>query len=48
MRLSKIGKLYKIVVVRSNHIRRHFASTDEIEDDISHVIGEPTAIEEAL
>ena len=48
MWLLKIGKLYKIVVMRSNHIRRHFASTDEIEYDIGYIIGEPTAIEEAL
>jgi len=40
--------LPKIVVARSNHVRRHFASSDEVEYDISHIIGEPTAIEKAL
>src|SRR5205823_9340531 len=30
------------------HVRRHFASGDEVEYNISHIIGKPATIEEAL
>lgn len=48
MWLPKIGKLRQVVAVWANHIGRHFASRDQIEDAIGHIIGESTAIEESL